>query len=105
MKITDSTFGLKEGDLNIILKFLSQYPEIHEGFIFGSRAMGNYKRGSDVDIAIKGSNLQDIVHKVRGQLNDETPLPYKFDVALYDTDNKNLKEHIENFAKKIYPHK
>lgn len=44
-------FGLRENDMDIILKTIDSFNEIERAVIFGSRAMGNYRRGSDVDIA------------------------------------------------------
>ena len=47
-------FGLRPQDLTEIIEMIRQFPDIEEAVIFGSRAKGNYKKGSDVDIAIKG---------------------------------------------------
>ena len=47
-------FGLKDSDINAIIAILKRYPDVKEAIIFGSRAMGNYKPGSDIDIALKG---------------------------------------------------
>ena len=49
-------FGLLDRDIKYIIKALEQHDEIEKAVIFGSRAMGNYKKGSDVDIAIIGEN-------------------------------------------------
>jgi predicted nucleotidyltransferase len=50
-------FGLEENDINIICSYLSKYPEIEKATIFGSRAKGNFKKGSDVDIALYGRKV------------------------------------------------
>ena len=47
-------FGLMESDIRYIKVALGKFGDIESGIIFGSRAMGNYKRGSDIDIAITG---------------------------------------------------
>lgn len=47
-------FGLSEKTLMRIRSFLKAFPEIEEVKIYGSRAMGNYKRGSDIDLAVYG---------------------------------------------------
>ena len=93
----DKKFGLTENDLKKIILILSEQPEIQEAFIFGSRAKGNYKNGSDVDIALKGKelNFQKIAH-IGYLLNEETTMPYKFDVLNYHTiKNVDLAEHID----------
>ncbi|MEY3051611.1 MAG: hypothetical protein RLY31_1396 [Bacteroidota bacterium] len=79
-------FGLKPGDLEMICRILEKEPNIEQALIFGSRAKGNYKPGSDVDIALKGENLiSQVVTDVSFQLNEETIMPYKFDVLNYHT--------------------
>ncbi|WP_328169289.1 nucleotidyltransferase domain-containing protein, partial [Caldifermentibacillus hisashii] len=41
-------YGLLEKDMDYILKALKQFDEIDRAILYGSRAMGNYKKGSDV---------------------------------------------------------
>ena len=52
-----SKFGLKPSDLECIIAILEQTTGIEQALIFGSRAKGTFKNGSDVDIALKGKNL------------------------------------------------
>ncbi|WP_368490092.1 nucleotidyltransferase domain-containing protein [Clostridium sp. BJN0013] len=100
-------FGLLERDLKYILEAVKKYSEIEEVIIFGSRAMGNYKKGSDVDIALKGEYVnRKIVCRLSDDLNEEYPLPYFFDVVNYnDISNEELKKHIDNVGKTIYKRK
>ena len=102
--MTDSAFGLKEGDLLTIIAVLQKEKNIEQAIIFGSRAKGNYKNGSDVDIAIKGNNLTDATAAhVASLLNDDTKMPYKFDVLNFNTiQNKDLQDHINRVGKIIY---
>jgi len=96
--------GLLERDLEYILKALANYPEIEEAIIFGSRAIGNYKKGSDIDIALKGKNLtyQTLI-SLNDDLNEEYPLPYFFDVINYhEISNEELKSHIDKVGVIIY---
>ena len=46
-----------KSELDTICKYLSKYPEIDKASIFGSRAKGNYKNGSDIDIALYGKKI------------------------------------------------
>ena len=90
-------FGLQESDIISIKYALENYPEIKEAYIFGSRAKGNYRKGSDVDIALKGDNIPfaDIL-TIAGYLNEDTIMPYHFDVLDYDAiQNQHLTEHID----------
>ena len=96
-------FGFKDGDLEIIESAIQMFPDIEKAAIFGSRAKGNYRRGSDVDIAIYG-NIDNHTHlRLSAYLNDETPLPYFFDVIDYEAlKNEKLKESIDAFGKVIF---
>ena len=53
MELIDTNFGLQDSDIKSIVKILLKNPLINEAYIFGSRAKGNFKKGSDVDIALK----------------------------------------------------
>ncbi len=100
-------YGLTNKDLAHITKALALIPEIRSGVLFGSRAKGDNKKGSDVDLAIKGEKLtQDSALKLQDILEEQMPLPYFFDVVIYDEiDNKNLKEHIDRRGEEIYRRK
>jgi uncharacterized protein len=90
-------YGLKDSDLQQIVDSFGRFDEITEVVLFGSRAKGNYKTGSDIDLAIKGANIShQTVAQLYDWLNEELPLPYFFDVLHYETiDEPKLKEHID----------
>ncbi|MFH1429155.1 MAG: nucleotidyltransferase domain-containing protein [Candidatus Margulisiibacteriota bacterium] len=96
--------GLNKIDTDHLLSALIRFPEIEEAIIFGSRAKGNYKKGSDVDIAIKGSYIEyQTVLGLKSMLEENLPLPYFFDVIHYESINSpELKEHIDRAGKTIY---
>ncbi len=100
----DNTFGLKESDLKNIISILQQQKEVEECFIFGSRAKGNYRRGSDVDIAVKGQLIDlKIISRISYLLNEETTMPYHFDVLNYNTiRNDHLISHIDRIGIMFY---
>ena len=52
--MNSNSFGLLTSDLNFIISLFQKFPSIQEVKIFGSRAKGNFKNGSDVDLSIKG---------------------------------------------------
>ena len=97
-------FGLNREDIQSIISILEKESTIEEAIIFGSRAKGNYKKGSDVDIALKGRNLDHrIINQVSFHLNEETLMPYKFDVIDKNSiNNSKLSEHIERVGIPIY---
>ncbi len=97
-------FGLLERDLNYIQKAMEGFPEIDKAIIFGSRAIGNYKKGSDIDIAILGQNVTMVtLYELEDLLNEVYPIPYFFDLLRYEElTNENLKAHIDQFGKEVY---
>lgn len=97
-------FGLSEKCIEMMISALCRYKEIEKAEIFGSRGRGNYKNGSDVDLAIYGSLItSDIVHNLRRQLNEELPLPYYFDVVHYESiKDKAFKDQIDTDGKMFW---
>lgn len=97
-------FGLKINDLEIIKSIFDKFPAVSEAIIFGSRAKGNYKNGSDVDIALKGDELNSLnVTEISYLLNEETNLPYQFDILNYHQLSSNeLIEHIDRVGISFY---
>lgn len=96
-------FGLSEKALNLMTGELKKFSEIEEALIFGSRAMGNFKKASDIDLVLKGTFNQDTLSKVKYVLDEVLPLPYFFDVLHYkDISNQELKSHIDTYGKVIY---
>ncbi len=77
--------GLLQRDIDEILEALRRFPEIDEAIVFGSRAKGNYKPGSDVDLAIKGKAIDHLcVAALSFLLNEESLLPYFFYIVHYE---------------------
>lgn len=99
-----SRFGLLDRDFIYIRKAAAKYPEVEAGILFGSRAMGNYKKGSDVDIALIGARVDHkTVLRLSDDLNEKYPLPYFFDIVNYkDIANEKLKEHIKSQGKRVF---
>jgi len=99
-----TSVGLHKLDLDLIIATIAKYPEITEAVIFGSRAKGNFKNGSDIDIALKGNNIDlQLVSTISFNLNEETNLPYKFDVLDFNSiSNDELTEHINRVGVCIF---
>lgn len=99
------SFGLSVSVIEALQGAMGALDAIHRAVIFGSRAMGNYKPGSDVDLAIFcTANDEETALQLSVVLNQELPLPYRFDVVPYNTiDNPGLREHIDRYGIQIYP--
>lgn len=94
-------FGLPHATLAQIQACLATFPQVSWVKIYGSRAMGTFGPGSDVDLAYSGP--EETQSKLFSAL-DALPTPYLFDVTPYDTlQNPDLKAHIDRVGKVIYP--
>lgn len=96
-------FGLEIATIKAIQKVLEKYPEVEKAILYGSRAKGNYRVGSDIDLTLIGQNLNlSILQKIENDL-DDLFLPYKIDLSLYHhIHNENLLEHIDRVGKVFY---
>jgi predicted nucleotidyltransferase len=97
-------YGLLERDIEYLIKAFTNFKEVERAIIFGSRAIGNYKKGSDVDIALIGKEIsKKTLYDLYELLNEEYPLPYFFDLLNYDElNNQELIEHIDAVGKELY---
>lgn len=96
-------YGFTEPQFAKLVNSFSEIPGIQSAILFGSRAKGNYHTGSDVDIALKGDNLQlSDVLKILNFL-EESEIPYTFDIIIYHSiSSKELLEHINRAGIVIY---
>ncbi len=53
----DLSFGIESSTFELLCSFFSRTPEVEEVIIFGSRAKGTYREGSDIDLLIRGHNV------------------------------------------------
>ncbi len=96
------TNGLSPEELGNLRDVFLGFPSVREVILFGSRAKGTFSVGSDVDLAVKGCGEDDAV-RLSATLNEETVLPYFFDVVVYETiQSRDLIEHIDRVGVKIY---
>ncbi|NOX08447.1 MAG: nucleotidyltransferase domain-containing protein [Gammaproteobacteria bacterium] len=88
--------GLSVETIKKIQQVFSGYPEIDQVFLYGSRAKGDYRNGSDIDLTIMGDLLsQSQLTRIENDL-DDLLLPYKIDLCLYLTiENQDLVDHIQ----------
>lgn len=96
-------YGLKEETIQKIQNVFANFESIEEVLLFGSRALGNYKTGSDIDLALKGENLNfSSLNKIFLKLEDLNT-PYKYDLVIYNRiENRDLIDHINQFGISLY---
>lgn len=99
----ENKFGLSERSANTLLEIFKKYPEVIEVWIFGSRAKGNYKTGSDIDLAImKGKVSQKIIANILSEC-EESSLPNRVDlIDFHALKTKEFIEHISRVGKVFY---
>ena len=96
-------FGLPENTLKGICDVFKAYPQIKTVILYGSRAKGTYKPGSDIDLTLKGERLDlNILNRIDNQI-DDLLLPWSFDLSIYSRiENKDLIDHIDRVGISIY---
>lgn len=96
-------YGLSDATIALLKKVFDRYEQVSEVILYGSRAKGNYAEGSDIDLTIKGqelefSDLQNISKDI-----DDLLLPWMVDISIFATiKNNDLIEHIQQVGKTIY---
>jgi predicted nucleotidyltransferase len=95
-------FGLPDKTISLINDIFAKYPKIEKVLIYGSRARGDHKSGSDIDLSIIGDiSYHDEMHI--SFLIDDLPIPYMCDLSiLKNIKNENLVEHIERVGQVFY---
>ncbi|PKL37258.1 MAG: hypothetical protein CVV44_16625 [Spirochaetae bacterium HGW-Spirochaetae-1] len=96
-------YGLKQEHIDAICRCFIPYPAIEQVILYGSRAKGNFKNGSDIDLAIIGADMTFTDLLNLETMLDDLLLPYKIDVSLKkNIDNADLLDHIERVGKLFY---
>jgi uncharacterized protein len=95
-------FGLKENTIEQINSVFAQYPEIEQAILYGSRAKGNYRYSSDIDLTLIGNLTHNQLLQIETAI-DDLLLPYKIDLSLrQQIDHAELLEHIERVGQVFY---
>lgn len=104
--MTDSAFGLDSKTIEKINSVFSKKSRIESARLYGSRAKGNYRPNSDIDLTLIGKNLDTtLLFKVENEL-DDLLLPYSIDLSILDQiENKELVEHIKRSGIEFYSKK
>jgi len=97
-------YGLSDRTLNTLNAIFRKYPGIKQAVLYGSRAKGKYRNGSDIDMTLKTESAfsrTDLLH-IAGDF-DDSDMPYFVDVSIYDKiSNPDLKAHIDRVGKVLY---
>ena len=96
-------YGLSDTTISDLRLVFVKYANVREVVVFGSRAKGNYREGSDIDLAVIADNLthnqlMDMMLEI-----DDLGLLYKVDLIDYEKNKDNpIGEHIRRVGKTFY---
>ncbi len=95
--------GLTSETVDRIRSVLARFPQVDKAVLYGSRAKGNYKRGSDIDLTLFGSGLNaSILSQISSEL-DDLLLPQKIDTSVFaKISHPDLIEHIRRVGVVFY---
>ena len=98
-----SQTGLSIKTIESLRHVFMRYPNIKKVILYGSRAKGNFKAASDIDLTLVTAEKDlSFLFKVENEI-DELLLPYKVDLSLFASlDNESLKLHIERVGVEFY---
>lgn len=96
-------FGLSDTVIDELQEVFRRHPNIQKVLIFGSRAKGNFREGSDIDLAAIGYNLNyNLLLAILTEI-DDLELLYSVDLLDYQkTLNTPIGEHIDRVGQVFY---
>jgi uncharacterized protein len=101
--LLNQELGLSDRTVQTLLGIFAKQPTIRAAIVYGSRAKGNYREGSDIDISLDAPDLSfDALGSILGEL-DDSDVPYLVDLSkLQDIKNPALIDHIRRVGKVLY---
>jgi predicted nucleotidyltransferase len=96
-------YGLSDKTIEQMHAVLFNFPEVDKAVLYGSRAKGNFKSGSDIDLTLLGNGLSlTILHKIENEL-DDLLLPYKIDLSIFEQiADPDVVDHIRRVGVVFY---
>lgn len=100
--MTPEEIGLPPQVIESIRQVFGRFPGVEQAVLYGSRAKGNYRPGSDIDLTLKGDLSYRDLLDIELEL-DDLLLPWKIDLSLFSQiDNPALAEHIGRVGRVLY---
>jgi predicted nucleotidyltransferase len=95
-------FGLYPNSYKQLLSIFQKCENIEKVIIYGSRAKGNYREGSDIDFTLIGNLNYDDILKLKHEFEEST-IPYLIDISIFsDLQSESLIDHINRVGKIFY---
>ena len=95
--------GLPAAAVAKIQGVLATFPAIEQATLYGSRALGRYRPGSDIDLTLAGDGLDGrTLARLDGAL-DDLLLPWRFDLSVQSfLQSPELIDHIQRVGTLFY---
>lgn len=99
----DLVYGLPPYVIEQLKAVFRAWPGIRRVTLYGSRAKGNYRKASDIDLCIEGETLGTVdLLRLDGEI-DDLLLPWKVDISLrHQIENPDFLVHIDRVGIPIY---
>ena len=97
-------YELSAQTLQKIRDVFMRYPQVEEAVLYGSRARGDYKNGSDIDLMLRGDSelTHTLPSRIANDLDDQL-LPYTIDLSIFkNINNLDMVEQIQRFGVIFY---
>ena len=101
--MSHNSSGLPTPSVDKIRGILRNHPNVRRAVLYGSRAKGNYKTGSDIDLTLHGGGLTDAeLMQIMDEL-DDLLLPWRIDLSLlHRIGQASLLDHIRRAGVVFY---
>ena len=95
--------GLPPKTIQALESVFKQFDAIDKVVLYGSRALGTHRPGSDIDLALFGSEVTpDLIASI-ASLIDDLLLPYTLDLTAYALiDNDALRDHVNRVGIELF---
>jgi uncharacterized protein len=97
-------YGLPDTTIQKICAVLARYPQVQQALLYGSRAKGTYKNGSDIDLTLRGGAglTLNVLYKIIEDF-DDLLLPYTIDLSIFaNISDPDVVEHIQRVGVTFY---
>ncbi len=97
--------GIHSSEMDRLESVFRDEESVSEVILYGSRAKGTHRPGSDIDLTLKGTALTTKwLMELSGKI-DDLLLPYEMDLSIFDhIDNEDLVDHINRVGKVVFSH-
>ena len=103
VKMVNDIAGVRRDEQEWLRSIFDEVDSVKSVVLYGSRAKGTHRDGSDIDLTLKGGHITTQQLLDICLLIDDLLLPYEVDLSIFThIDNKSLVDHIDRVGKVIF---